>query len=505
MEKPLQDNTSSVSNETFLLLQKEKETIASELDRLKADNLYLKHELEKLKRMLFGAKSERFISTTDPLQYSLGLGNEPKIAPEPVKETISYERTKPQEKKEAVHSRQPLPSHLPRQEEILEPTNKEEGARKIGEEVTEVLEYTPGQLIVKKYIRPKYVLEDGGIIIADLPSLPIPKGNAGASLISHITVSKFVDHLPFYRQVQMFKRLDASIAESTMNDWFKGGCEVLLPLYEELTKQIKLKDYLMADETPIPVLDKDNPGATHQGYHWVYYSPPYKLVCFDYQKGRSKAGPQTFLKDFKGKLQTDGYSAYGIFEGSKDITLLACLAHVRRKFDEALKNDQERANYFLMKAQALYDIERQCRDEVYDFEQRKALRLQKSVPILEEIEEWLKDNITQVLPQSAIGKAIAYALNLWKRIKRYTEDGQCEIDNNLIENSIRPVALGRKNYMFAGSHDGAQRAAMIYSFLGTCKINNVNPELWLTDVLNRINDHKANKLAELLPSNWKPL
>ncbi|NJO67905.1 MAG: IS66 family transposase [Bacteroidetes bacterium] len=477
----------------------------AQIERLTADNLYLKHELEKLKRMLFGAKSERFISDVHPSQLTLGLGVDPIVAPEPEKETVTYERQKPAEKKEAVHSRQPLPSHLPRQEVILEPENKEEGAKKIGEEVTEVLEYTPGQLYVKKYVRPKYAQpQEKGIVIANLPSLPIPKGNAGASLIAYIIISKFCDHLPFYRQVQMFKRLEISIAESTINDWFKGGCEALEPLYEELLKLIRQTTYLQADETPIPVLDKDHPGATHQGYHWVYHSPPEKIVIFDYQRGRGKESPKNMLKDFKGHLQTDGYAGYDTFERQKDITLLACMAHARRKFDEALKNDKVRAGYFLEKVQELYAIERYCRENDYDNEKRKALRQEKALPILIQLEEWLKENIHQVLPQSGIGKAIAYTLGLWHRLKRYVDNGNVEIDNNLIENSIRPVALGRKNYLFAGSHDGAKRAAIIYSFLGTCKMNNVNPAEWLTDVLNRIHDHKAKKLSELLPQNWKP-
>lgn len=486
-----------ITPEAFLSLQKENE-------QLKGDILYLRHEMDKLRRMIFGAKSERFVSQEQPSQLSLGLGTEPEPTPEPEKETITYDRKKNQEKKEAVHSRQPLPAHLPRHEVVLEPLNKEEGAKKIGEEVTEVLEYTPGKLYVTRYVRPKYAQpQEKGIVIADLPSLPIPKGNAASSLIAYIIISKFVDHLPFYRQVQIFKRMDVAIAESTINDWFKGGCEALESLYEELLKLIKQSSYLQADETPIAVLDKDHPGGTHQGYHWVYHSPPEKVVIFDYQRGRGKEGPQKMLNNFKGHLQTDGYSAYGTFEGHKDITLLACMAHARRKFDEALKSDKALASYFLGKVQELYAIERQCREAEFSNEERKAIRQEKAVPILEELEKWLKETLAQVLPQSAIGKAIAYTLGLWHRLERYVEDGQLEIDNNLIENNIRPVALGRKNYLFAGSHDGAKRAAMIYSFLGTCKINNINPAEWLTDVLNRIHDYKAKKLSELLPQNWK--
>jgi len=485
--------------EALDLLRKKEE----EIGQLKADNLYLRHELDKLKRMVFGSKSERFIGTDDPAQLLLGLGIAPQPA-EPTKETVTYERKKPGAKDKAVHSRQPLPAHLPRHEEVIEPIEDTTGAKKIGEEITEVLEYTPGKLYVKKYIRPKYVLPaEKGIVIGELPSLPIPKGNAGASLISHIIVSKYVDHLPFYRQVQMFKRLDATIAESTLNDWFSAGCTLMEPLYQKLVAQITRGSYLMADETPIPVLDQDKPGTTHQGYHWVYHSPLEKLVCFDYQRGRGREGPVKFLKDFRGALQTDGYSAYDIFEGREGYTMLSCMAHARRYFEQAQDNDRARTGHVLAKMQELYAVERIAREGKYSFEQRKQARIEKSVPILDELEAWLKENITEVLPKSAIGKAIAYSLSRWARLSRYTDDGRYEIDNNPVENSIRPVALGRKNYLFAGSHEAAQRAAMIYSFLGSCKKNDVNPSDWLTDVLGRLPNHKANRLDELLPHNWK--
>jgi transposase len=507
MDNTLQNHIQApvLTRETFLLLQQENKEQSQEIDRLKADNLYLRQELEKLKRMLFGAKSERFVSNQHPSQLILGLETAPQEADEPEKETISYERNKPVEKPARVHSRQALPAHLPRKEEIIEPAEDTTGAKKIGEEITEVLEYTPGQLYVRKIIRPKYALprEEKSIVIADMPSLPIPKGNAGASLISHIITSKFVDHLPFYRQVQIFKRQDVCIAESSINDWFAGGCRLMEPLYEKLAGLMVRGSYLMADETPIPVLDKDKPGTTHRGYHWVYYSPLDKLVCFNYQKGRGREGPKAFLEDFQGALQTDGYVAYDNIGKPGKIYLLACMAHARRKFDEASNNDPPRATYFLTKMQELYAIERECHDRELDFDARKKVRQEKSLTILDELETWLKVNAPDVLPKSAIGQAIAYTLSLWWRLKRYVEDGRYEIDNNLIENSIRPVALGRKNYLFAGSHEAAQRAAMIYSFLGSCKLNNVNPAEWLTYVLKRLPDYKANRIEELLPHKWK--
>jgi transposase len=502
METTLQENIvpSMTLNEAHLLLKEKDLEIAS----LKADALYLKQELDKLKRMIFGSKSERFIGANSPGQLLLGLDITPEHTAEPTKETVSYERKKPVVKDKTTHSRQPLPAHLLRQEVVIEPKEDTTGAKKIGEEITEVLEYTPGKLYVKKYIRPKYALAgEQGIVIGELPSLVIPKGNAGASVISHIIISKFVDHLPFYRQVQMFKRLDVKIAESTINDWFKSGCSLMLPLYQKMVGRVVRGSYLMADETPIPVLDRDKPGTTHQGYHWVYYSPLEKLVCFDYQKGRGREGPIKFLKDFRGTLQTDGYTAYDIFEKQEGFTMLSCMAHARRYFEQALKNDPIRAEYVLSQIQKLYQVERIAREEGFSFEKRKEERMEKSVPILEDLEAWMKKNIIEVLPKSAIGVAIGYTLCRWERLKRYINDGRYEIDNNPIENSIRPVALGRKNYLFAGSHEAAKSAAMIYSFLGTCKINDVNPADWLTDVLTRLPDHKANRLEELLPYNWK--
>ena len=268
-------------------------------------------------------------------------------------------------------------------------------------------------------------------------------------------------------------------------------------------KKILQGDYLMADETPISVLTEDKPGATHKGYHWVYYSPIERMVLFDYRKGRGREGPEELLKDYRGTLQTDGYTAYDSFEHKPGITLLACMAHARRKFDEALKNDKTKAEHVLGLMQQLYQIERQAREENLDYDQRKALRQDKAAPVLQELHAWLKENVIQTLPKSAIGIAITYTLHLWPRLIRYLDDGRYEIDNNWIENSIRPVALGRKNYLFAGSHEGAQRAAIMYSFLGTCKINNIGPLEWLSNVLKRFPDHSIQRLEELLPQNLK--
>lgn len=465
----------------------------------KAQVSVLKYELSELKRMIFGAKSERFIA---PIANQPTLFELPETAAiEKPKEEITYIRNKPEVKKHPL--RLELPAHLPRKTEIIEPENLPEGAKKIGDLKTEILEYTPASLFVREILRPKYIIsqtdEQTLIITAELPSLPIPKGNAGPSLIAHILVSKFVDHLPFYRQAKMFKRQQVTIPESTIGGWFNSGCNLLEPLYDTLKRQLLSSDYIMADETPIPVLTKDKPGSTHKGYHWAYFDPVHKLALFDYQKTRGREGPDQMLGSFIGHLQTDGYTTYNNLKNSANITQLACMAHARRKFEHAKENDPELSAEALLMFRRLYDIERDAREHELSFEAIYTLRQEKSVPILNEMKAWLDEKLKRVLPKSAMGQAIAYTLTLWSRLIRYVEQGRFNIDNNPIENSIRPIALGRKNYMFAGSHDAAQQAAIAYSLLATCKINDIEPLEWLTKTLSIISDHPANQLYKLLP------
>ena len=460
--------------------------------------LAMEHELAQLKRMIFGAKSEKFIPS-DPGQGSLFEVEAQAIA-EKKQQQISYTREQPREKKHPLRTE--LPAHLERMIEVIEPEDLPEGSKKIGELATEILEYEPATLFVRRIIRPKYLIntsdEQSNIRVAELPSLPIPKGNAGAGLLAQLLVSKFVDHLPFYRQRQMFKRQEVELAESTLGGWFNASCQLLEPLYDTLKKQLFDTDYLMADESPIPVQTQNKPGATHKGYQWVYYDPVRRLVLFDYRKSRGREGPDEMLEDFKGFLQTDGYAAYENLK-NKDITLLACMAHARRKFDQAKNNDQARAEYALKMFAELYQIEREARERELDHSQRHQIRQERALQVLVRMEKWLKENLDQVAPKSAIAIAIRYTLNLWPRLQRYTKQGRFEIDNNLIENTIRPLALGRKNYLFAGSHKAAQQVAIIYSLLSTCKQHNIEPWAWLRNTLSKLPDHPANRLNELLP------
>jgi len=261
--------------------------------------------------------------------------------------------------------------------------------------------------------------------------------------------------------------------------------------------------YLQVDETPIQVLDKSKKGKPYRGYHWIYYSPIEKTVLFDYRDGRSRAGPSELLKNFKGYLQTDGYKVYDVFDHNADIVQLNCMAHARRGFNKALPYDKKNAGYAMLMFQKLYDIEREAREQGMSPADRHALRLGESLPILNELGKWIANTFKTVLPKSPLGKALAYCIPRWDKLMAYLNDGMLEIDNNLAENSIRPIALGRKNYLFAGSDRGAERAAMFYSFFGTCIKNEVNPLEWLRHTLEVIPSYKVNQLTELLPQHYK--
>ena len=508
------------SKETFFLLDQ----LASENKKLIAENTKLtttvddlnttvddlnvtledlKFQLAQLKRMIFGSKRERFESNEHPCQLTIpfDFGDE-KIEEviEADKQQISYERTKPSK---PHPGRFQIPSHVPVEKVLLEPTEDVSGMKKIGENITSELEYTPGSFKRIDYIRGVYITKEDETgnqrqVIAPLER-PMPKCMAGPGLISRIMVDKFQYHMPLHRQIQRFKQEDIHIPASTMDSWFSLCSNHIRPLYSVHKAYILENPYLQVDESPIKVQDRDKPGATHQGYMWVYNAPMQNAVFFDYHKGRGLDAPLKNLATFKGYLQTDGYAVYEHFARNEGVTHLGCWAHSRRMVEKSLENDKARASTILVMIQKLYAIERMAREDGLSAQMRHKLRLDEALPILNELSKYIADNRNKVLPRSSIGKAFEYCIHRWDTLMNYLKDGNLELDNNLIENAIRGLALGRKNYMFAGSHHGAENIAMFYSFFGTCKKHNINSQKWLEYVIRNINDTKKSQLKYLLP------
>ena len=485
-------------------LIEENESLLKKMQAMLEKFSSMKFELSQLKRLVYGSKRERFVSGGEDGQ--MGLPFEVKRSTndneaEPATEDIAFTRRKTNRRNH--HGRLPLPDHLPVEEILIEPEKDITGLRLIGYEVTDELEYEAAILKIVRYKRPKYAKENNeGVITGNLPTRPIEKCIAGPGLLAHIHVSKFVYHLPFYRQAQRFKtEHQMNIPHSTIDGWQTGVSKLMFPLYEELKRLVLGQGYIQLDESPIKVLDQRKKGKAHRGFYWVYHSPPEHMVFFDYQEGRGREGPRKLLTDFKGYLQTDGYKVYDWFGKQQDIIHVSCMAHARRMFEKSLSDDRKRSEYAMEEIQKLYLVERKARDQKLTPEQRHELRLDESLPILNELGKWMAAQVRTTLPKSPFGKALIYSIGRWDNLMNYLRDGYLEIDNNLVENAIRPTALGRKNYLFAGSHAGAQSAAMFYSFFATCKNNHVDPYTWLKRVLEIIPDYPANKLSDLLPQN----
>ena len=486
----------------------------SDYQKLESEVQDLKQRLAWFERMMFGRKSERFVPDEEvegQLQMAFAAEQSEEVEQTVQQLIAEHERRVPPKKENAHKGRQPIPPHLPRVEEVIEPEEDVSGMKRIGEDVTEVLEYEPGRVWVRRIVRPKYarvevnqVDNQGQIVQAPAKDLPFGRSKAGVSLMVHILIAKYVEHLPLHRLIARFARSGLKIPPATMGNWVKTGASPLMILYQVYQKMIFQAFYLQMDETRLKVLE-DGKGKTHLGYLWAVFDPIHKWPFFFYQKGRDHRGPKKFLERFAGVLQCDGFSVYETLKKKlAEIALMNCMAHIRRGFFEAQGNDAERAKTALTLIKMLYLVEEKARNLGLDANGRLKLRLKESKPVFDALGQWLHVQYAQVTPASTIGKAIQYAINRWKNMALFFVDGNIEIDNNLVENIIRPAAIGRKNYLFAGSHEAAQRSAMFYTFFAACKHHGIDPEKWLTDVLNRIQDHKVSKLHELFPQNWKP-
>lgn len=475
-----------------------------EIEKLKYLLFEANYQLAQWKKRFFGSTSERFVpSYADQLVLDLELTPLSEAAnTEPVK--IEYLRKLPSSEDKGKPVRLHLPQHLKREVIEIYPEGDLSAIVYMGKQVTERLEVTPQVFKVIQEIRHKYMDVKNGrkIITPELPERALFKTIAGPGLLADLLVAKYVDSLPITRQLSRFARMGVTIAKSTVNGWIKNTCEFLEPLYDLHIKAVLNSNYLQVDETPVKVLDQSKDAGIRRSYHWVYYSPPDRLVMFDFQQGRDKAAPQKYLKGFKGTLQTDAYASYNQFD-TPGVTMAGCLAHSRRKFADAQDNDPM-ARIPLSEFQQIYAIEHNAKINGLREDQLKEERQKNALPVFVRLRLWMENYRLKTTPSSPMGKAIGYFMNNWKRLTAYLGNGQTLIDNNPVERAIRVSAIGKRNFLFHGAHEGGCWAAMLYSFFGTCKLHQVNPLEWLTDVLTRMPGYRKDKINELLPQNWSP-
>ncbi len=467
----------------------------------------LKSELDWLKRHVFGRRSERH--GVDPNQAVLP-GITASVPTETVGEVLKIVKVKAKN----GHGRTPLPAHLPRQQVIYDVPESAKtcaccGKKKerIGEETTEEVDFQPASVIVREIVRPKYACKScgDGVVIAPLPSRPIEKGRPGPGLLAQVCIAKYVDHLPLHRQMGIFKRSGVDIPKSTMVDWVRGVYELLYPITRVMKYQILQSFCVKSDDTPIKVQTDEKKHKTHQGAIWTYIGMDCGQVMFEYTPHRNKEGPQNFLYNYQGYLQADAYAGYDVCFKPGKIIEVGCWAHARRNFYDALTSDKILAEEMLDKIKPLFAVESAAKEAGLDAKGVYEKRQRESRPILDDIKAWLDTQKARVLPKSPIGEAITYALNQWEALNRYLEDGRLDIDNNASERAIRAVAIGRKNWLFAGSHEGAKRTALIYSLVGSCRLLKIDPFEYLRDVIDRTADHPMKRIEELTPWGWKKI
>src|SRR5216684_63809 len=472
---------------------------------------HLKLLLAKLHRMQFGRKSEKLARQIEQLELRLeelesnGSEQEPNSPePAPVAASLTPAAAKP--------TRRALPDHLPRQMRTHVPKDKacpqcQGELRKLGEDVSEILEYVPASFVVIRHVRTKLSCTKCDCIVqAEAPSRPIERGVAGPGLLAHVLVSKYADHLPLYRQSEMYARQDVELERSTLADWVGGSARLLQPLVEALRRYVSAAGKLHADDTPVPVLAPGQ-GKTKTGRLWTYVrddrpagDTAAPAVWFAYSPDRGGEHPQQHLRTFQGALQADAYAGFNQLYKDDRIQEVACWAHVRRKFyDLEQAHASPLAREALERIAALYVIEGDIRGRPPD--ERQQVRQARTRPLLQSLHNWFEVSLTKLSRKSDTTAAIRYALTLWPALTRYCDDGHLEIDNNTAERSLRAVTLGRNNYLFAGSDAGGERAAILYSLIGSAKLNGLDPESYLRDVLTRIADHPIRRIEELLPWN----
>jgi transposase len=470
------------------------------------------YQIEKLKKELAGHRKARFGSkseTMDQLAFDLQEDTEISAASEAQK-TAPETATDQDAPAKRTHNRAPLPDHLERQEEILSPGDAcgDCGGvlKQLGEDVTEELEYVPGHFVVKRIVRPRMTCTCcEAFAQAELPSRPITRGRPGPGLLAHVLVGKYCDHLPLYRQSEIYARDKVDLHRSTLTDWVGRSTALLEPLAAHIGKLVRAGPALFADDTPVKMQAK---GKAQTARLWSYVrderpwcgqTPP--CVWYQFSVDRKGEHPSSHLKGYKGVIHADGFTGFNGLFGVDRASEQACMVHVRRKFVDVYESEGSAiAEETIKRIAALYAVEKEARYQPIDA--RVALRQAKAKPVFDDLEAWLSLQLPKISGKSTLAAAIRYALGRMPKARAYLEDGKLELDNNICERSIRPVTLGRKNYLFMGSKGGGDAAAIAYTLIETCRMNSVDPEAWLRWVLSRVADHKMPHIDELMPWNW---
>jgi transposase len=500
---PLPDDPENLKQIIAVLLE--------ELEASRRRQRQLQAQIDAMARRLFGRRSEKL----DPDQMELVFAELEKLGVVEVgEEEEKAEGDEPEpssRRRRRGHGRRRLPADLPRERIELEPSPEDQiccnchrQKERIGEEVSEQLEYVPGNWRVRQNVRGIYACRpcEENVVIAPVPPKPIAKGLPGPGLLAHVAVSKYADHLPLNRLEGIFRRQGVVIPRSTMCDWIAAAADLVQPVIEVMKQDLLLSKVIHTDDTPVPVLDRQR-SSTRTGRLWVYLGDAaHPQIVFDYTANRRRAGPESFLQGFSGYLQADAYGGYdGIYAGGEVIEV-ACWAHVRRKFYDAQTTDASYAFTALGLIRQLYQIERLARQRELSAEELRAMRQEHSRPVLACFEKWMKEMAGIVLPKSPLAEAIGYAQRQWKALERFVEDGDLEIDNNAAERALRRVAIGRKNWLFAGSDAGGERAAALFSLVASCRLHDLDPFTYLRDLFERLPTHPTDALAELTPVAW---
>jgi transposase len=471
---------------------------------------HLKLVIEKYRRMIFGRKSEKLAGQLEQLEFRLEELETAQAAEEAAAEAAQPPSTSTASKRRSHPARKPLPEDLPREVVTHLPPHNccpdcGGALRQFGEDVSEQLERIPASFKVIRHVRPKFACAAcEHVVEASAPARPIDRGLAGPALLAHVLVSKYADHLPLYRQSQIYAREGVDLDRSTLAGWVGAASELLAPLVDEIRKHVLAGAKIHADDTPVPVLAPGN-GKTKTGRLWTYVRDdrPAALntapaVWFAYSEDRKGEHPRLHLKDFKGALQADAYSGFHHLYGDGNIYEVACWAHTRRKFhDIHVAHASPTTTEALARIGALYGIEEEIRGKPAEL--RCSIRQTRTKPLVDQLRDWMQKALRSLSTKSEMAGAIRYALSHWRALTRYLDDGLLEIDNNAAERALRAVAIGRKNYLFMGAHSGGQRAASLYSLIGTAKLNGLDPAFYLRMVLARIPEHPINRIKELLP------